>query len=144
MANMTVDAAPVSTVTDARKPSRLRKVTFTHTAAGTAAGSVATSFPITGELLYAKVTQCDAAWDFLLTDGSTTIYSITGLNTANAGTAIPLYMISAAATDKAGVVTDDDSNFVHGIPMVNEYLTCTTANVSTVAPTITVYWRESD
>jgi len=61
MANMTVGATPTVTITDDRKSSRLRKVTFTHTSAGTAAGSVATPFTITGELLYMKVGICDAA-----------------------------------------------------------------------------------
>jgi len=144
MANMTVGATPTVTITDDRKSSRLRKVTFTHTSAGTAAGSVATPFTITGELLYMKVGICDAAWDVTLSDGTIDIFKVTGLATNTAGTAIPLSMISAGGTNTVGVVTDDDSNFVHGIPMVGEYLTCTTANVSTAAPTITVYWRESD
>lgn len=140
MANMTVGSETYLT-TRKGKPSRIRKVTFTHTSAGTAAGDVATAFTITGELLRAVATRCDAAWDFLLTDGTATIFAITGIATAAAGAAvsIPLYMTSAS-----GEVTDDETHFEIGIPMVNEYLTCTTANVSAVAPTITVYWRESD
>lgn len=144
MANMTVDAAPTGVATDTSKPSRLRKVTFTHTSAGTAAGSVATPFTITGYLLYAKVGICDADWDFTLSDGTVNIFKTTTLVTDTAGTAIPLSMISAGGSNTIGVVTDDDSNFAIGIPMVNENLTCTTSGVSTAAPTITIYWRESD
>ena len=138
MANMTVGSETFLT-TRKGKPSRIRKVVFTHTAHTTAAGSVATAFTITGELLRATCGVADAAWDMLLTDGTATIFAITGLSTAAAAVSIPLYMTSAS-----GEVTDDESHFEIGIPMVNEFLTCTTANVSTAAPTITIYWRESD
>ena len=94
-------------------PARLRKVVFTQTTAG-AAGNATTSFPINGELLRIEASGGDGAWDFTLNDGITNVFTITGVNTAGATNTWPAYQIAAG-----GVVTDDDSNFAYGIPMVD-------------------------
>lgn len=115
-------------VTLAGKKSKLRKVVFTHTAAGTAAGNATTPFVITGKLLRYITTGGDAAWDFTLNDGTADIFASGNLTaTATSG---PLSM---------------HATIPHvGIPLVGQTLKCTTANVTTTAPTITIIWEESD
>ena len=137
MANMTISAVDAG-VTSGRK-SRLRKVVFTHTSAGTAGGSATTSFKITGTLLRVVTTGGDAVWNIVLNDGVAKIWASPNI-TATA-VSFPLYQVAAGSLS---TVTDDDSNFAYGIPLVEQTLTCTTTNVATTAPTITVIWEESD
>jgi hypothetical protein len=124
--NMTIGAEDTE-VTSGRK-ARLRKVTFTHTAAGTAAGNATTTFNITGKLLRYITTGGDAEWQFSLNDGTADIFS-SGNLTATA--------TSGALSMHATIPHD-------GIPLVEQTLKCTTANVSGTAPTITVIWEESE
>jgi len=135
--NMTIGAEDTE-VTSGRK-ARLRKVTFTHTAAGTAGGNATTSFYITGKLLRLVTTGGDGAWNIVLNDGVANIWASPSI-TATA-TSFPLYQVAAGSLT---AVTDDESDFAYGIPLVEQYLTCTTSNVSTTAPTITVIWEESE
>lgn len=124
--NMTI-GAELGETTSGQK-SRLRKVVFTHTAAGTAAGNATTTFKITGKLLRYITTGGDAEWQFTLNDGVAVIFS-SGNLTATA---------TSAALNMHATVPHD------GIPLVNQTLLCTTANVSGTAPTITIIWEESD
>jgi len=130
MANMTIGA--VLGETTSGKKSRLRKVTFTHTSVGTAAGAATTTFLITGRLLRFITTGGDAAWTFVLNDGTANIYTSASLDT----------------TATSGALNTHATVPHSGIPMVGQYLTCTTAGVSNVgggtAPTITIIWEESD
>ncbi len=126
MANMTIGA-----ITARSGKSRMRKVTFTHTAAGTAGGSATTSFAITGRLLKYIRVGGDAEWQFVLNDGIANIFSSGNLNATTTET---LLSMSLTIPHK-------------GIAMAGQALTCTTTNVSTAgggtAPTITVFWEES-
>jgi hypothetical protein len=119
-------------------PSRLRKVIFTQTSSGTA-GNATTTFPITGELLRVETSGGDGAWDFTLNDGITNVFAITGINTAGTANTWPIYQ-----TAGGGVITDDDSNFAYGVPMVGQTLLCTIANGGTNAIVITVTYRASE
>ena len=121
-ANMTIGA-----VTARGGKSRIRRVTFTHTASGTAVGSATTTFPITGKLLRFATTGGDGAWTFVLNDGIADIYTSASLTaTATSG---PLSMHATVPHD--------------GIPMAGQTLLCTTGGISTTAPTITIIWEES-
>ena len=126
MANMTIG----SVVARGNK-SRMRSVAFTHTAAATAAGSATTTFPITGRLLKYTTTGGDAAWTFILNDGTVNVFSSASI-TAAASTAILKMHATVPHV---------------GIAMAGQYLTCTTANVSTTGlttvPVITIFWEES-
>lgn len=124
--NMTIGAISGETISG--KKTRLRKVTFTHTAAGTAAGNATTTFNITGKLLRYITTGGDAEWQFTLNDGTANIFSSGNLT----------------ATATSGVLRMSDSIPHDGIPLVGQTLLCTTANVSGTAPTITIIWEESD
>lgn len=137
MANMTI-GAETHGLKSGRK-SRLRKVVFTHTLAATADGSATTTFNITGTLLRVVTTGGDGAWNIVLNDGVADIWASPSI-TATA-TSYPLYQVAAGSLT---TVTDDESDFAYGIPLVEQTLTCTTSNVSTTAPTITVIWEESD
>jgi hypothetical protein len=137
MANMTVGTIQGARTTGRR--TRLRSVTFTHTAAGTAAGSATTTFKITGTLLRVVTTGGDAAWNIILSDDAAQIWASPSI-TATA-TSYPLYQVAAGSLT---VVTDDESDFAYGIPLVNSTLTCATSNVSTTAPTVKVIWEEDD
>ena len=107
--------------------SQMRRVTFTHTSAATAVGSATTTFPITGKLLRFVTTGGDGAWTFVLNDGTADIYTSASL-TATA--------TSGALSMHATIPHD-------GIPMAGQTLPCTTAGVTTTAPTITIIWEES-
>ena len=124
--NMTIGTVTGETING--KKTRLRKVTFTHTAAGTAAGNATTTFSITGKLLRYFTTGGDAEWQFTLNDGTAVVFS-SGNLTATATSAI----LNVHAT-----IPHD------GIAMVDQTLLCTTANVTGTAPTITVIWEDSD
>lgn len=107
--------------------SRMRRVTFTHTAAGTAAGNATTTFVITGKLLRYVTTGGDAEWQFTLNDGTADIFSSGNLT----------------ATATSGVLSMHATISHDGIPMAGQTLKCTTANVTGTAPTITIIWEES-
>ena len=122
MANMTTGA-----VTARGGKSRMRSVTFTHTSELTAGGSATTSFPITGRLLKYTRTGGDAEWQIVLNDGIADIFSSGNVN--------------ATTTD---AILNMSATIIHrGIAMAGQTLTCTTTNVTTTAPTITVFWEES-
>jgi len=116
--------------------SRMRRVTFTHTAATTAGGNATTSFPITGKLLAVMHTGGDAAWNFVLSNGTANIFTSGSLDNTTKIKPLSLHYDGSNPDAATDAVTD-------GIPMVGETLLCTTTNVSTLAPTITVYWEES-
>ena len=134
--NMTISA--VDTAVKSGRKKRLRKVVFTQTAAG-AAGNATTSFSITGMLLRVETSGGDGAWDFTLNDGITNVFAITAINVAGTANTWPLYQ-----TGGGGVITDDDSNFAYGIPLVEQTLLCTIANSATTAAVITVIYEESE
>ena len=123
-----------SVVTQDRKQSRMRKVTFTHeTAGGAGTETATTTFTLCGRLVRVAFTAGEAGgWNFSLSDGVATIW--TGEMYANAAKSLPLYMDT---TDRAGHLT----TYVKGIPICGP-LTCTTTSVATVAPAITIYWEE--
>ena len=123
--NMTIGAELGETTSG--KKSRLRKVTFTQTAAG-AAGNATTTFTITGRLLRYITTGGDAAWDFTLNDGTANIFTVTGLT----------------ATATSGVLSMHATIPHEGIPLVGQTLLLTIANGGTDAATITIIWEESD
>jgi len=131
MANMTVSSV------SGKPGSHLKRVTFTHTSAGTAAGSTTTTEDINGMLLRAVTTGGDASWTFVLNDGTADIYTSPALSAT--ATSVPLYQVAAGSLTQ---VTDDESDFAYGIPLSGQALTCTTAGVTTTAPTITVIFRE--
>ena len=107
--------------------SRMRSVTFTHTASGTAGGAATTSFPITGRMLKYIRVGGDAEWQFVLNDGIADVFSSGNLNDTTTETLLSLH-----------------ATIPHnGIPMAGQLLTCTTTNVTTLAPTITIFWEES-
>lgn len=135
MANMTV-----SGVKALGGQSRIRSATWTHTAAGTAAGTVASSFVITGRLLRVYTDAGgDASWDLTLTASGSTIWSLTALGTS--AQTFPLGICYDASTPDAA--TDAT---MWGIPLAGEALTVTTANMSGsgTGPAITIVWEESD
>lgn len=122
MANMTIGS-----ITARSGKSRMRRVTFTHTSELTAGGAATTSFTITGRLLKYTAVGGDAEWQFALNDGTVDVFSSGNLN-ATTNTAI--LQMSATIIHK-------------GIAMAGQTLTCTTTNVTTTAPTITIFWEES-
>jgi len=126
MANMTIADPVIGTVQGGK--AKLRRVTFTHTSAATAAGSATTTFPITGRLLRYFTTGGDVEWQFTLSDGTATIFSSGNLT----------------ATATSGALNMHATIPHNGIPMVDQTLTCTTANVSGTAPTITIIYEVSD
>jgi len=134
MANMTV-AAPV--VKSAAGGKRLKSVTFTHTAAGTADGSVASS-PITGTLLRVLTNDGgDASWDLSFTASGAVIWEQTAL-----GTGAQTYPLGICWD---GTTPDGATDAcMWGIPVFGEAITCTTANMSGsgTGPVITIIYRE--
>jgi hypothetical protein len=135
--NMTIGTELAET-TSGRK-SRLRKVTFTHTAAGTADGNATTTFNITGTLLRIVTDSGgDASWNFVLNDGIADVYTSPAMGTGAQTIALGLCYDGStpnAATDAA----------MWGIPLVDQTLLCTTSNMSGTGtgPVITVIWEES-
>ena len=136
MANMTV-TTPTDLQRGRGNGSKLRSITFTHTAAGTAAGSVA-SGTVTGTLLRIAVDDGgDAAWDLSLTASGVVIWEETGLGTGALSRPIGMAFDGSTpdgATDAA----------MWGIPVLGETITCTTANMSGsgTGPVITLIYRE--
>lgn len=136
--NMTIGAEDTE-VTSGKK-ARLRKVAFTHTAAGTADGNATTTFNITGTLLRIVTDSGgDASWNFVLNDGIADIYTSPAMGTGAQTIAIGLCHDGSnpnAATDAA----------MWGIPLVEQTLKCTTSNMSGsgTGPVITVIWKESE
>ena len=136
MANMTV-TVPEST--RQKRDGRLNSITFTHTAAATGDGS-AVSAAITGTLLRVYWDdKGDAAWDLSFTASGAVIWEETGLGTA-AGSRPITTGFDGATPDAA----TDAMTF--GIPVFNETITCTTANMSATggadAHEITLIYRE--
>ncbi len=137
MANMTLVAADSPSVSG--RVSRLRSMTFTHTALATATGSLETPFPITGRLLRITTdTNGDAAWDITLTASGVALWARTGF-TASA-LSFPLGWMWDAGRPAA-----DTEIASWGIPLVDEKLTVATANMSGsgTGPAITIIWEES-
>ena len=133
MANMTV-----SDVTKKAGGPKMRSITFTHTAAGTAAGTVASTNEINGTLLRIYTDDGgDAAWNVVLSDGNSTIWTSPSFG-ASAQT-LPLGMMWDAGTPAA-----DTEVTMWGIPMCGQNLTCTTSNMSGsgTGPAITIIYRE--
>ena len=136
MANMTV-TVPEST--RPKRAGRLNSITFTHTAAATADGSVA-SVPITGTLLRVYWDdKGDASWDLSFTASGTVIWEETALGTG-AGSRLITMGLDGLTPDGA---TDA---MAFGIPVLNETITCTTANMSATGGAnlheITLIYRE--
>ncbi len=132
--NMTISAKSGATIKGKR--TRLNKVTFTQTAVD-AAGNATTSFAITGKLLRVITTGGDAAWNIVLNDGFTDIF--TSPSMGNSGNTFPLGMEHDGTTPDA----DTDSP-LWGIPMVEQNLLCTISNAGTLVGVITVIWEDSD
>jgi len=131
MANMTV-ASPKEI-----PGSKLKSITFTHTAAGTATGTVA-SPPITGTLLRVYTDAGgDAAWDLTISASSPVIWARTGMGTG--AETFPLGIMWDAGRPAA-----DTEVAMWGIPVVGEAITVATANMSGsgTGPAITIIYRE--
>lgn len=108
--------------------SRIRKVTFTHAASGTASENATTTDKLFGRLLrYTIDANGDAEWQFALNDGVVDIFA--SGNQANAAASTALSMHATVPHE--------------GIPICGT-LKCTTTNMSGtgVGPAITVYWEE--
>lgn len=135
MANMTV--SKIRSKANVPSP-RMRSIVFTHTAAGTATGSVSSTEDIHGTLLRI-VTDAggDGAWNIVLNDGTVDIWTSPSLGT-NAQT-LPLGIEHDGTTPDA----DTDSP-MWGIPMAGQNLKCSTSNMSGsgTGPVITVIFRE--
>ena len=138
MANMTV-TSPTALQRGRGNGSKLRAITFTHTAAATAGGSVA-SASITGTLLRVYWDdKGDASWGVSFTASGAVIWEEATIGTT-AGSR-PISMGWDGLTPDGA--TDAMSN---GIPVVNETITCTTANMSATGGAnlheITLIYRE--
>jgi hypothetical protein len=134
MANMTV--GDIRKKKDDVNP-KMRSVTFTHTAAGTATGSASTTEEIHGTLLRIYTDDGgDASWNVVLSDGNTTIWTSPALGTS--AQTLPLGMMW-----DAGVPAADTEVTMWGLPMAGQSLTCSTSNMSGsgVGPAITVIYR---
>ena len=136
MANMTV-TAPEST--NPRRPGRLNSITFTHTAAATGDGSVA-SQAITGTLLRVHTdNKGDDSWDLSFTASGAVIWEQTALGTG--AQSLPI------CVGWDGLTPDGATDaLAYGIPVLNETITCTTANMSATGGAdgheITIIYRE--
>ncbi len=104
---------------------RIRKVIFTHEVAATAAENATTTFQINGTLLAYKFTGGDAAWGFILNDGDNDILTVTGLD-GNGGQV---------------AISESDGTGLHLGKVLASTLKCTTTNVSTAVPVITIFYR---
>ncbi len=134
MANMTV--GDIKKKKDDVNP-KMRSVSFTHTAAGTATGSVATTEEIHGTLMRMYTDAGgDASWNFTLIASGSTVWTSPALGT-NAQT-LPLGIMWDAGTPAA-----DTEVTMWGIPLAGEVLTCSTTNMSGsgVGPVITIVYR---
>lgn len=101
----------------------IRKITFTSTAA--ASETVTTAFNIVGKLLRYTATGGDAAWDFTLGDGEADIFNVTAIN---------------VALPQSGLIVQVGTKSELNIAMSGP-LTITTANNSTTAAVITIYYE---
>lgn len=135
MANMTVGSIREKAGTPDKK---MKSISFTHTAAGTAGGSAATTEEIHGTLLRIYTDAGgDAAWNVVLSASGVTIWTsgtlVTGVQT------LPLGIMWDGGTPAA-----DTEVTMWGIPLAGEALTCTTSNMSGsgTGPTITIVYRE--
>ena len=114
---------------------KLKKVVFTHDSAAVASENATTTIKITGLLLAVLHTGGDAVWNFVLNNGTADIFTSGNLDNTTLFKTLAL-QFDGSQQDAA------TENVLFGIPMVNETLKCTTTNVSTLAPTITVYYKE--
>ncbi len=121
--NMTIGA-----VTARSGKSRMRRVTFTQTAAG-AAGNATTTFPITGKLLRYTTTGGDASFTVTLNDETVDIFAVT--------------LTAGADTAQTGILSMHATVPHDGIPMSGQFLLCTLSGSSTPAITVTIIWEES-
>lgn len=132
MANMTVSSVK-------GKPGlKMKSITFTHTAAGTAAGTVTSTEDISGTLLRVYTDSGgDSSWDLTLTVGGVDLWARTGMGTG--AESFPLGWMWDAGRPVA-----DTEVVSWGIPLVGENLTVTTANMSGsgTGPAITIIFRE--
>ena len=123
--NMTIGSQEGVTVSG--KKTRLRKVTFTQTAAG-AAGNATTTFAITGTLLRFITTGGDAAWTFTINDGTAVVFTSPSLT----------------ATATSGVINMHATVPHNGIPLVGQTMLVTIADSATNPVTITIIWEDGD
>ena len=132
MANMT------SSGVKGKSGLKMKSITFTHTAAGTADGAATSTEDINGTLLRVVTdTNGDAAWNIVLSDGNSTIWTSPSMG-ADPQT-LPLGIMWDAGTPAA-----DTEVTMWGIPMAGQNLTCTTSNMSGsgTGPSITIIYRE--
>ena len=121
------------------KPGRkMKSITFTHTDANIATGTVASSEEINGMLLMVYTDSGgDASWDLTLAVSGPNVWVKTGMGTGKE--VFPLgIMYDAGRPDTATEVT------LWGIPMSGQTLTCSTTNMSGsgTGPAITIVFRE--
>lgn len=135
MANMTVSS--VRSKSGVPDP-KMKSIVFTHTAAGTADGSVASTEDIHGTLLRIVTDDGgDGAWNIVLNDGIADIWTSPSLGTS--AQTLPLGIEHDGTTPDA----DTDSP-MWGIPIAGQNLTCSTSNMSGsgTGPVITVIFRQ--
>ena len=134
MANMTVsDVKKKAGVPDLK----MRSISFTHTAAGTATGSATSTEEIHGTLLRIYTnTDGDDSWDIVLSASGSTIWSRNAFGTG--AQTFPLGIMWDAGTPAA-----DTEVTMWGIPLAGETLTVSTANMSGsgTGPVITIVYR---
>ncbi len=117
---------------------KMKSITFTHTAAGTAAGTVASTEKLHGTLLMVYTdTGGDASWDLTLTVGGADVWVRAAMGTG--AEVFPLGIMHDAGRPAA-----DTEVTMWGIPISGQALTCTTANMSGsgTGPAITIVFRE--
>ena len=132
MANMTISTT--QPVYQGGK-TKMRSVTFTHTDETTAGGSATTTFKITGKLIAVYTASGDAEWQFVLNNGVLDIHTSGNMSATST--------IRSLGLSFDGSQPDAATDVMKPIPMVGQTLKCTTTNVSTASPSITVVYEES-
>ncbi len=134
MANMTVSV--VKSKSGVPNP-KMRSITYTHTDANVATGTVDSAEDIHGTLMrIATDAGGDAAWNIVLNDGIADIWTSASLGTG--AQTFPL------GIEHDGTLPDADAdNPMWGIPIAGK-LTCSTSNMSGsgTGPVITIVFRE--